>query len=172
MKKTACLLACLFAGTANAGLIGDTVHIAHNWSSLGSEIYSPMDVLVQNGSGDLANVSPHYSVDVDDLSVFVDYSQTATWSTGTFNGLVISNIDSTLSDFVVSTNFVGWDNSRFTYSNDSLMFNWSGLSFTGNTTFRLDFSDGNSSQVPEPESILLLGLGLAGIFSLSKKKSI
>ena len=98
---------CLFAGTVNAGLIGDTVHVAHNWSSLGSEIYSPMDVLVENGSGDLANVSPHYSVDIDDTSVFVDFSSTTSWNTGAFNGLVISDIDSLLSDFSVSTNFVG-----------------------------------------------------------------
>ena len=160
MKRIVCLFICLFAGTANAGLVGDTVHIAHNWSTLGSEIYTPMDVLVENGSGDLANVSPAYSVDVDDLSVFVDFIANATWNTGPFNGLVISNIDSILSDFVVSTNFAGWDDSRFTYTSDSLMFNWSGLAFNGDTTFQLNF---NTSQVPEPASIALIGLGLAGI---------
>ncbi len=172
MKKIICLFICLFAGTVNAGLVGDTVHIAHNWSSLGSEIYTPMDVLVEDGTGDLADVSPLYSVDVDDLSVFVDFSGTATWSTGAFNGLVISNIDTFLTDFVVSTNMVNWVDSRFTYSNDALMFNWNGLSFTNNTTFRLDFNDGNNSQVPEPTTLALIGLGLAGIgFSRKKKTS-
>ncbi len=171
MKKIICLFICMFAGNVYAGLIGDTVHIAHNWSTLGSEIYSPIDVLVEDGTGDLATVSPHYSVNVDDLSVFVDFSDAAAWSPGLFNGLVISNIDTILSDFVVSTNMTGWVDSMFTYSADALMFNWSGLTFDSDTTFQLNFNDGNSSQVPEPTSLALIGLGLAGIGFSRKKKT-
>ncbi len=171
MKKIICLFICMFAGNVYAGLIGDTVHIAHNWSTLGSEIYSPIDVLVEDGTGDLATVSPHYSVNVDDLSVFVDFSDDAAWSPGLFNGLVISNIDTILSDFVVSTNMTGWVDSMFTYSADALMFNWSGLTFDSDTTFQLNFNDGNSSQVPEPTSLALIGLGLAGIGFSRKKKT-
>jgi hypothetical protein len=171
MKKIIYLFICLFAGTVNAGLVGDTVHIAHYWSDVGSEIFTPMDVLVEDGTADVADVTPYYSVDVDDLSVFVDFSNSATWANGTFNGLVISNIDTFLTDFVVSTNMVNWVDSKFTYSNDSLMFNWNKLSVTNNTTFRLDFNVGNNSQVPEPTTLALIGLGLAGIGFSRKKKT-
>ena len=171
MKKIVYLFLCLFAGSANAGLIGDTVHIAHNYSSLGSEVYTPMNVVVEEGSGDIAPVSPHYSVNVDDLSVYVDFGTSATWTVASFNGLVISGIDSILSNFVVTTNFAGWDDSRFTSTADSLRFNWNGLSFDSNTFFQLAFSDGDTHQVPEPAPIALLTLGLTGIWFSRKKRA-
>ena len=115
MKRAlACILIFLGAGTANAGLVGDTVRVAHNWSTLGSEIYTPTNVLVQDGPGDLVYVAPYYSVNVDNLSIFVDFNRSDTWSWGAFNGLVISNIDSPLFDFDVTTNLAAWNDSRFT----------------------------------------------------------
>jgi len=168
MKKIICLAILLFSGSANALLIGDTVHIAHNFDTLGTEIYTPMDVLVEDGPGDVANVSPWYSVDVDDSSVWVDYLGTTSWTDNVnFNGLVISQIDSMLSNFVIDTNFVGWDDSRFTYADNSLRFDWQGLAFNTDTFFHIDFNDG---EVPEPSIIALFGLGLIGLGFARRRK--
>lgn len=160
----------LSAGTANAGLLGDTVRVAHNWSTLGTEIYTPMDVVVANGFGDAVSVTPYYYVNVDDLSVFVGFSGVDTWSYGAFNGLVVSDIDSPLTDFDVITNLSAWNDSRFTSTSDSLMFNWYGLSFDRNTFFQLTFADASSSQVPAPASFALFGLGLLGL-GLARRKN-
>jgi hypothetical protein len=149
------------SASANAGLLGDTVRIVHNWPTLGTEIFTPMNVVVQDGTGDVAYVSPYYSVNVDNLSVFVDFSRVDTWSFGTFNGLVIADIDAPLTDFYVRTNFNVWNDSRFTYLDNYLLFNWNGLSFNESTYFELTFKDVDTSQAPSPATLALLGMGLA-----------
>lgn len=94
-----------------------------------------------------------------------------------FNGLGVSDLnDSTgnaLQGVLVDTNMVGWDSSMLSFGNDSVRFDWKGLSFNNSTYFNatLDFGQAPISAVPEPETyaMLLVGLSLLGFMGRRKK---
>lgn len=65
---------------------------------------------------------------------------------------------------------VGLDSSRLTFDSNSIGINWQGLSFTESTIVSLDV-EFDSVEVPEPASIALFGLGVAGIGFSRKKKA-
>ncbi|MEP1216868.1 MAG: PEP-CTERM sorting domain-containing protein [Marinobacter sp.] len=160
-------LASTISLTANASLIGDTVRVGH---------HNPGEVLgtdITIGSGETfapgyTPDNPLYVASFTGNSVLVDYQLSETYNSRSFNGLVVSGIDSILTDFNISTNFVGWDDNNFAFAEGVLSFNWSGLSFTNETYFDVSFSTQPVS-VPEPATLALFGLGLAGI-GLSRRK--
>ena len=110
-----------------------------------------------------------YNVDIDDTSVYVDYVGATSWSLGSFNGLVISQIDSLLENFIINTNFVGWDSTRFSYADNSLRMNWNGLSFTADTYFELNFNGENLSEVPLPAALFMFAPALLGLMGFRRK---
>lgn len=175
MKKMICLLVCLFVGSANAGLIGNDVLLEYLFPDT-STIYGSATATVGAGT-EFTNFVNHFDLDVDDTNITVNpFSFSSSFSTFSFNGWVLSDLNGTIDDIVnvtinSATNMIGLDSSRLTFDSNSIGINWQGLSFTTNTIVSLDV-EFDSVPVPEPLSIALLGLGLAGIgFSRKNKNS-
>src|ERR1041385_772118 len=111
---------------AHATLIGDTITISHDIPFLGAHLDS-FNVLVQTGTGDQVNIEGAYIVNPDSTSINVSFSQSLTWASQTFNGLAVTGIDDSLLGFTITTNIVGWTDSRFVFDTHSFSANWSGL---------------------------------------------
>lgn len=178
----ACFAATLLAATvlaspASASLIGVQFSAAYyvpTTSSLYPQAsFSPPTFTVGAGVETVGNVENVTSIPIDvaDLSLSVLFQTTLsspTWNAADFNGVILTGTSPLgLSGVsVASTTMAGFDNSRVQVTENQILLNWQGLSYTDGTTINVIFS---ATTVPEPASLALLGLGLAGLASVRRR---
>ncbi len=112
----------------------------------------------------------------DDCSNFSGFFCSTGTTPVSFNGLGVSDLDDSsgnvLQSVLVDTNMAGWDSSRLSFGNDSVQFDWKGLSFDNSTYLNATLSFGAvAAPIPEPETyaMLLAGLGLFGFAARRRK---
>jgi hypothetical protein len=153
----------LFACTAaKASLIGDTLTIAHHDPDLGA-VLTTQDVTVQAGTADQFNVEGQYIVNPEASAILVSFTQSGTWASQNFNGLVVSGITGPIGGYSVSTNLVGWNNNQFSSGGGSLSANWSGLPYNPSSYFNVTVEPANGV----PDTGASFGLFAAGMLALS-----
>jgi hypothetical protein len=165
------------AGMANATLVGDSITIQHFFPDL-STPHATYTAIVLDGESDTTSVMDYYDVNVDDSTIYVKYRFTDSgtyWTEADFNGLVVSSLNDSsghaLAGVLVNTNMPGWDNSRLSFSSDSVTFNWQGLyAFDTSRYFNASLDFGGQQPVPEPATMLLMGTGLAGLAATRRRK--
>jgi hypothetical protein len=127
----------------------------------GSFVVGP-GIEVTNVSDDRA------TLDVAGSNIFIDFVDSSNWGPATFNGWVLSDQTDSLSAILgvsidPTTNLGGFSLSNISFTGDSIIVNWQGLSFTDSTVVSLNVAFGEAA-VPEPSTwaMMLLGFGAAG----------
>lgn len=176
------VLAGLFAFplAGHAGLIGQEFTASYRFPNVNtvyaSASFSPSTFAVgagQESVGDVEGVTSllvDFSDDV--LTITLNTILTSpTWNSVAFNGPVFvatlpHGVTSAMVDGAATT-MVGFDDSRVGFDAVGIFVNWQGLSYTNGTVVRVDFE---FASVPEPATLALLCLALAGLAATRRRK--
>ena len=82
------------------------------------------------------------------------------------------DVRGTIVGLEIATNWAGWDDSRATFGDDWVAFNFANLSFAAGDFLDATFLTSHDVDVPEPGTLALLGLGLAGMGMTRRKKKV
>lgn len=150
-------------------VIGDTVNVTHYYPDLSSST-DLGDQVVPTGSFKYFDL---YEVTVSDtymtLNAFCGAS--CSFDTADFNGAVLWDLTNALFTGVsidASSDYVGFDASRLSFDADHVYINMQGLDANGFLRINFD-GDTVGITVPEPESLTLVGLALAGLVLTRRK---
>ena len=128
----------------SSGVLGTTIDYIYLFPTIQSgyggssfEITSAVDL---SGS--------HFTLDVRENGLFVDFFSSATWSTSSFNGFRLGDNNDVLSEIenvsLIETNMSGLrEDGRITFDDDGIWVNWNSLPFTSNTyvDIAIDFAE-------------------------------
>jgi hypothetical protein len=176
MKLLSVFVGLFFAANANAGvsLVGDLVDAGmyrtiDTGRGVGRILGFGLDqpFMVEEGAADLKKYSVAYSLNVDGGGFAIDYLNSFSWGSGIvfrLSDLDFSN-GGLLKSLVVDSNMSGY---TLNVGKDFVEINLSGVRGTRDAYFNGQFVT-TAAQVPEPSSMALLALGLAGVAFAAKR---
>lgn len=157
-----------FSNVASASIIGDSVNVSHYHPNSSSVDLDMGTQVVPTGVFDYYGL---YGVTVNgDNLTYSSGANGYVWFTAAFNGPVITDMDSTFTSAVIdaSSSYAGFDASRLSFDDHHIYLNLNGLQVNG--FLQIDFETASTSDVPEPASMALFGLGMLG-FAAARRKS-
>ena len=159
---------------ANADFIGHTIEGQWLFSTITSDYASPFSAIVGAGvefpTGSDGITGDSYDIEATRITMT---QADGGFSSGAFNGVRFSDILGTIDDIVgvtinvALTAYAGFDASRISFDANNIWFNVESLGAPGVLVVDVAFAS-----VPEPGTLALLGLGLAGMGMTRRKKKV
>ena len=157
------------SSAAQASLIGDTVHVQHANSQriidLGTHLVTTNDENI--------SLFSTYQIDIGAESVSFDFNVFGL--IGEAATVTISDLDwigtpGTVTGFTsIDTNLGGWSDSRATFTNDSVIFEFAGLTLNPNLFLNATIQTSHTV-VPVPPAAWLFGSGLLGLIGIARRQ--
>ena len=173
------ILGALFSfGQAQAFVIGDQVLVSWLYPDQGTS-YWDSSVITVSDAVELPNIADLGVLDVnisdESPELAFDFTNTTSFFDTSFNGFFIQDFSSSIADFldvtIADTNLEGFDASRIFFSSEAIYINFSGIAFNNQSYIDFDI-DFESVSVPEPGTLLLFGIGIAGIAGVRARKKL
>ncbi len=123
---------------------------------------------VDNG-GSGGNFSGYFDIIANNTSVIFDYSGftggSSSWSPSAlslsptiFNGIAVNVVSGpAITSLTIdpSTNLVGFNNSKISFTANQIQVDWQGLAFSNATLVKLNLTGSRSNAIPEPGTVAL-----------------
>lgn len=181
MRVFSLILAYMLLGSsiAHAGLMGADVNLSAYFPDSSTLYQNGGDTVVSGAVEYPAGSLPLYNVfwqaDVNDTQFILTWTfgNTGTFQTSNFNGLILTILSDKIFTSASIDALSGFNPISLSIAGNGtqLLMNYSGVSYPAFSSSVINLEVADSSSVPLPGALALLGLGLAGLGCSRRKKA-
>jgi hypothetical protein len=166
LAAVTCLCSGVLTGTGRAGFVGQSVQVVDAAPTVTTILVNLGTQTIVAGGTAFTGGTFGENVTVSDTSFQINFPSNSSFNSAAFNGFVVSEVgtspDTITGASLGTTNASGFHSSMITFDAKDVFVNFAGVSVPDNGELSVNVTFA-AATAPEPASLTLLGLGVAGI---------